>query len=146
MTGNHDQLMSEHDQLHDDIAELESWWSECREYGIPRFGEMGDRVGELRNHLAEHFAWEEEGGYFGDLLDGVPQFAPRAESLRRQHGRLLEVFDEFAANLHSDEPAFESWTAAHDALADLLERLSKHEHAETALVQEAVQRDIGSKD
>ncbi len=136
----------EHEKLHEEIDALRAWWQECREIGSPRFDEMGDRVDALRTRLREHFAWEEEDGYLSDVLEDAPHLVKRGESLRRQHDTLLEAFAGLVEHLHSDEPRFSGWDEAGHDLDELLERLSKHEHAETELVLEAVQSDVGTKD
>ncbi len=44
-------LIEEHQLLRSRIEEERKWWAEVREYGTPRFGEMGIRLAQLRRRL-----------------------------------------------------------------------------------------------
>lgn len=142
----HRRLHDEHCRLQAEIDELRKWWCECREYGSPHFGEMGTRVSLLRGRLAEHFAWEEAGGYLHEIFAAAPEFAVRAESLGRQHASLLAEFDRLVADLRALEPPFGSWSEAGDRFEGLLVRLERHESAETELIQQTVRQAVGTKD
>lgn len=52
-------LKREHTCLNQEISRWREWWAELCEIGLPHFGEMGDRVAHLRDHLINHFKHEE---------------------------------------------------------------------------------------
>src|SRR5690606_18222336 len=51
-----------------------------------------EKLGDLRDQLATHFALEEAFGYFDEPLIAAPQLAERAEELRQEHAHLFVWF------------------------------------------------------
>ena len=101
-----------------------------------------ERLERLCDHLREHFALEEEGGYLQEVIDRRPGLQSRVAGLRRQHAAFL---GEGAALSHHLLGA----RVPHDALARvvrLLEALRRHEIAEHDLLQQAFLDDLGSGD
>ncbi len=139
-------LLEEHRELMGRITELRKWWSELDQFGLPKFGEMGTRVEELRDILAEHFAEEEKDGYLAQALAVAPQYTQKAEELQKQHGQMLETLGDFSDRLELSQPPFESWQKARDEFEGIVAGLRQHERAENEIVQSAFENDIGTGD
>lgn len=137
-------LLEEHRRLNHQIGGLCRWASELTDIGQPRFGELGERLRELRSVLAAHFADEEAGGYLADALDAAPQFAHQAAELKCQHSQFLERLDGFIARLTAAQPPFRYWHDAQREFEDYLAQLQRHERAENDLVQAAFTDEPGS--
>jgi hypothetical protein len=139
-------LHEEHDKLMRRIAEIRNWWSELDQFGLPKFGEMGMRVEELRDLLAEHFAEEEKGGELASALAVAPHFSRRAHELEAQHGQILERLNDFINRLTMSEPPFSSWQGACEEFEAIVAELRQHERAEHEIVQSASGNDMGTAD
>ena len=139
-------LMEEHRALMGRITEFRQWWSELDQFGLPKFSEMGTRVEQLRDILAEHFAEEEKDGYLAQALAVAPQFTPKARELQKQHGEILETLNDFSNRLEMREPPFDSWQQARDEFEGIIADFRRHEGAENELVQSAFETDTGTGD
>ena len=93
-------------------------------------------VCEFEKKLSEHFAAEEDDGYFGTLTATVPALAGEVDRLCNEH-------DEFALMVQA---LVQLSRSAEDigpfrlALKDFLERFRAHELAETRVLQTFFQR------
>jgi hypothetical protein len=139
-------FVTEHHELMKKLGALRNWWSELAEIGTPRFGELGNRVKELRAMLAAHFEIEETGGYLSAALAAAPQLAPRAAELEAQHRQFLDRLDDLCVRLCRHESAFPGWQAARDEVETIIADLRRHEHAENSLVQAAFGQEVGLGD
>lgn len=108
-----------------------------------------DKLCELRDQLALHFALEEAYGYFEDPVDVAPQLCRQAEALRSEHSQL---YSQLSAVVDRAERMF--YDDRHAALAvwlgpeflDFDARLRSHEERENDLIFEAYDGDIGVGD
>ena len=108
-----------------------------------------EKLGDLRDQLATHFALEEAFGYFDEPLIAAPQLAERAEELRQEHAHLFVWFCRLV-----DEAEDEYLRAPHDvAFRRIAARFREfdaefqtHEQAENELILEAFNADIGVGD
>ena len=139
-------MLEEHAELTRRVANLREWWNELDQYGLPKFGEMGSRVDELRDLLAEHFADEEKDGYFAPVLAVSPNLDRQVNKLQEQHGQLLERLNDFANRLQMSKPPFDSWQKAYRELETILADLRKHEQAENGIVQSTFDNDVTAAD
>lgn len=139
-------LLEDHLVLRRRIAEMRQWWAELDELGLPKFGEMGTRLEELRDLLAEHFADEERDGYLAAALAAAPRFSRKAEELREQHGQFLEDLNNFINRLKASECGFTCWHEARDEFEAFIQRLGEHDRAENEIVQTAFGEDMGTSD
>ncbi|MFN8643409.1 MAG: hemerythrin domain-containing protein [Candidatus Binatia bacterium] len=101
-----------------------------------------ERLSHLAQHLREHFALEEAGGYLVEVVLQRPGLQTRVDSLQRQHATLLAEAESLTRDLLGAQPA-------HDALSRLvrlLEALRRHENGEHDLFQQAFSDDLGSGD
>jgi len=101
---------------------------------------------ELVERVSFHFAHEEEGGYYSEVIEQAPRLATVAEQLQKQHAHLLSI----AEQLHREiEQVPEAAVRCHPIrvnFEEFVRQCSEHEAAENQLVQDAYTLDIGSKD
>ncbi|MCA9704568.1 MAG: hemerythrin domain-containing protein, partial [Myxococcales bacterium] len=91
--------------------------------------------------LVEHFATEEEGGYFSEVRDAHPEYDQRLDRLEAQHAELLQQLESVSARAVDDVMPQVRGDVGH-----LLDALRGHEAAERGLVQDAALRDLGTPD
>lgn len=96
--------------------------------------------------LEKHFAHEEEGGYFREIVETLPRFASTVERLQHQHGVLLETAQVMRLRLLRPEDSVVSLRAMQVEFDDFLRQCCDHEKREDELVQEAYWQDIGASD
>ena len=96
------------------VCSLRDWIRGVSEWGTPRFGELGSRLGPFRESLAVHFAEGDSG------LDRQDASARRSETLSASHRQLLQRLDFLIGSLRAPEPAFCSWQAAVQQVDSLL--------------------------
>ena len=125
----HQRIRAVRQKLNAQEVDPRSLWSELR---------------ALELELEEHFFHEEAEGFFDSLLDSAPHFAEPIAALKREHERFLAEI--VAMKDRCNAPPFDC-----EQLAELsrlyqsfLAEFDGHEHAELKLVQETVNRDLGS--
>ncbi|HAH47576.1 hemerythrin domain-containing protein [Gimesia sp.] len=133
-------LLDGHEQILLHIKELNHWWSELDERGLPKYGEMGTRVEGLRDLLSKHFRDEEQEGYFKPLMDESPGFCIMVPDFQKKHKEFLKRLDDFGARLKQSEPPFQNWNEALQELQRLLAELRVHENEEIQHVREAFEK------
>lgn len=135
---NHQPLADEfhHEQhgLHEKIDEWRKWWSELADLGVPRFGEMHDRVRLIRDRLETHFQHEEESGIFQEISDMKPKHAQLATQLLSDHQKLLNDLSRLGARLGATDPEFATWGDARRSFDEFLDELETHERNENELL------------
>ncbi|MBX3439248.1 MAG: hypothetical protein KF861_17285 [Planctomycetaceae bacterium] len=104
-----------------EIIAWREWWGELCEFGNPHFGEMGDRLSALRQHLAVYFTQEKGSGSEAERAGRAS--GTTANRMREEQGALLAELDDLIARLHCREPDFESWSQARDEFEEILDRL-----------------------
>jgi hypothetical protein len=108
-----------------------------------------ERMSELRDQLALHFALEEAYGYFDDPVDVAPRLSYAAETLRSEHRRLYmdltHIVDRGERLLHSEQLATLALWLGPEFLA-FDEALRDHESRENELIFDAYETDLGAGD
>jgi|TARA_R100001480_G_scaffold58717_1_gene71711 hypothetical protein len=133
-------LLDEHEQILSHIKDLNQWWTELDEHGLPKYGEMGTRMEGLRDLLSRHFNDEEQEGYFKPLMDEEPGFCIMVPDFREQHNEFLTRLDDFSARLKQPVPPFKNWNEALEELKSLLAQLRTNEKREFEQVRKAFQK------
>ena len=104
---------------------------------------------KLRDQLAMHFSLEEAYGYFEDAIMVAPHLCRRAESLRSQHfdlfAEMCRVVDTSEELLYHEKPLRLLQRLANH-YHSFLSRFHEHEAAESDLILEAFNDDIGTGD
>lgn len=133
-------LLDEHEQILSHIKDLNQWWAELDEHGLPKYGEMGTRMEGLRDLLSKHFNDEEQEGYFKPLMDEEPGFCIMVPDFQEQHKEFLTRLDDFSVRLKKAEPPFQNWNEALQELKSILAQLRDNEKREIERVREAFQK------
>jgi iron-sulfur cluster repair protein YtfE (RIC family) len=98
---------------------------------------------QLRDHLHNHFAQEEEGGFLEEAVTRMPRLSAAVRSILRQHPDLLAELDRVIGVLESATVPAESWSQASDAFEVFSAHMAAHERSENAVVQEGYNEDLG---
>jgi hypothetical protein len=108
-----------------------------------------DRIAELRDQLAMHFALEEAYGYFDDPLRVAPRLSIAASQLRDEHQllytRIRDLADEIDGMFRAGVLA-QSGARIVELFVDYYGRLQQHENRENELILDAYDSDIGVGD
>jgi len=124
---------SSHGSLDAEIAEWRQWWGELAEMGDPHFGEMGSRLAQFREHLASHFA-DEENGIFLTLVNAADsQTVKEVARLQDEHATFLQDLNLLVERLQACHTDLVCWGDARAEFEDFLDRLKSHEEAEEEL-------------
>jgi hemerythrin-like domain-containing protein len=100
----------------------------------------------LRNAMQEHFALEEEGGYFAEALAAAPRLTRRAETLFRHHNELRRRARWLAELLRKADGAEPAWEDFRSELLVFLGDLRTHETEENELMRDAFLDDLAASD
>jgi len=109
--------------------------------------EVSDMLADLGDRLVKHFAMEEDGGYFADMLLHAPQLVSKANALIAQHPKMTTQAKTLAAEIQGRGDSGEQWWQHTAALFRAFrDELLRHEKQENVLLQEAYGRDVGTTD
>ena len=97
----------------------------------------------LRDHLCDHFAQEEEGGFLEESVARMPRLSAAVRSILCQHPALLAELDRVIADLESAPADAAAWTRADHAFEMFSAHMTAHERSENAVVQEGYNEDLG---
>ena len=117
----------------DEIGDCESW--------PPRIAGM---LRELRWRMDSLFARKSERGYLVDAIDAAPRFARQCENLEQDHRMYCAEVDSLIELLENVEHF--SAVPFQKRLRSFVRRYRNHEHHETAIMQTALETDIGVGD
>lgn len=136
-------IHDEHERLEALLAELQWVLVKPSDTHLSIVKELMDELAVL---LREHFAHEEEGGYFSELVDSRPAFAARVERLRQEHREMLAAVENINRQLrHADSTPL--WFAMIETdFTSFLHRCELHQHEENGMVQEGYLIDEGGGD
>lgn len=122
-----------HKELGEFFDEYRQWAYQVTQTGFPHFGESAERLKQLRERLAEHFARENEIADQLVALQGSP--SAEADANRRRaladHAHLLERLDGLILKLGELDPPFESWEQAVSEVEGFCGALEQHEEQES---------------
>jgi DNA repair exonuclease SbcCD ATPase subunit len=133
--GDHQRLEERLDRLHEQLSSATLTRAQA------------DReLSRMEAELEEHFALEELGGFFAEILESSPERADRVRELLRQHTEFRAIFRSLRRTCRwacGESGARAGWLAE---FADFHRRYDEHECAEHELLYEAMQRDLGAGD
>lgn len=101
------------------------------------------RLGATQTHLLDHFRFEEQDGYMDAFRKQQPRLEHAIGQLAEEHGQLRQALEELIAQAGAASCLDDS---LREGVRAWVRRVRQHEARETGLVQEAVNRDIGTKD
>ncbi len=106
------------------------------------------RIGtaSLLRHVERVFAIEEEDGYMVSLAETHPELLHRIDRLRNEHEALRDSLEKVVTSLQSvpDNDEFAPQTI-YTMLLEILQRLDRHTHAESQLLEDAYLQDTGGE-
>jgi len=135
-------FQAEHRELQRLVQALKHLFAADRPWSRELASEAACMLDELRAHLHQHFAKEEEGGYLEQALAAAPRYHEQAEALLRQHGSMLQQMDQIAATAKGATAAENRWRELPVQVRELLQSLIAHETAENQIVQHALNTGI----
>ncbi|MCP4006279.1 MAG: hemerythrin domain-containing protein [bacterium] len=101
---------------------------------------FAEELARFEVSLNEHFALEEDGGYFADVLAVAPRLSARAAQLEQAHKDLCQQLARLRTRTKNpDSP----WEDVAKALRRFFAELKSHGSAEDDMVHEAFMRDLG---
>ena len=100
----------------------------------------------LREHLSEHFAQEEQGGFLEEAVTRVPRLGRRMEEILKQHPPLLAELDSLTVALADSHLTVADWQEIAQQFETFVGHLQAHERSENAVVQEGYNEDLGLAD
>ncbi len=111
--------------------------------------EVSDLLGLLGDRLVKHFAMEEDGGYFAEVLAHAPQLISKANALLAQHPKMCaqaKDLKDLVVGTTCRQTGADWWQRTTELFRAFREELARHERREDGLLQEAYTRDIGAHD
>jgi hypothetical protein len=126
-----DALHDAHTSLLRDLQELEKAVGPTSSEGP---AELGSRLGKVRTHLADHFRFEEEGGYMAPVLKEAPRFRAEIQELLAEHSQMAQALDAILQEV-GREPAVAD--VSRQKIHVWVSKVRHHETRENDLVQEA---------
>jgi len=146
------QVLDEHRELREKVAELQEFLKRPR----PEPGESGAhtwaaalsrRLVKLHDELVRHFRFEDEGGMAEDIARRHPRAANAIDEIVGEHPallrrvrRLMNVTLTYSEGRRPEDPSLRR------RVAELLDRLERHERAETEMIHRLACDDIGIGD
>jgi len=110
-----------------------------------RAGAVRDAARALRDHLAVHFAQEEQGGFMEEAIARIPRLSAAVTHVLRDHPDLLAELDRLIESLPVSDSAA-AWAIAASDFDAFIDHLYAHERNENAVVQEGYNEDLGLVD
>jgi len=137
-------LLAQHRELHDLLVDAREKFD--RPPGAVARAEAAGRLGTLRQHLARHFAQEEQGGFMEESLTRMPRLARAVGRVMAEHPTLLADVDGLLERLAARDSGGEAWQQAGRDFEAFAARLLTHERNENAVVEEGYNEDLGLAD
>lgn len=134
-------ILAEHHQLNQLLARLQAALST----NDPRRAEILQWFDQLIAYVRDHFAHEENDGFFEQVADRAPRLKYEADLLKREHVEMLADLTQIDGRLHED-PSVDGLRKAGADLRAFMHRFAEHEEGEDQILQEAFDRDVGSMD
>ncbi len=97
-------------------------------------------------YLRDHFAHEDEGGFFQEITAIAPRLSGRANAIGREHVELLAAMEAYRDTAKAGTADSAWWDHLDKEFHRLMKDLMQHEHREQNLLQEAFHDDIGAGD
>ena len=142
MNATYEQIQQDHKELQQQLVVLHR--ALCERHQSRE--EIVDEFSRLRDHLADHFLDEEEGGFFTNLVQRMPHHAERIEALRMEHVARLHDLDGLIDDAANQPICPDWWEDLARRFHEVSRLLMAHELTENELLQEAYGLDLGAFD
>jgi hemerythrin len=137
-----DAIAEEHEALANLYAQILDALQAAPGQLFPAIGLLDDLV----VRLVEHFAHEEQGGYYSYVVEMAPWQASTVNELKRQHAVFLRLVVRIARVVRLANKSKHWSEAARKDFAEFLRRIVEHEAREYRLVQEVYILDVAAAD
>jgi hemerythrin-like domain-containing protein len=137
-----DLMQGDHQRLQEGLSRLEERLMSAAMTRVQTDRELA----RIEAELEQHFAREESGGFFEEILDLSPELGERIHELLREHQEFRAIFRSLRRTSRwacGESGARDGWLAE---LADFHRRFDQHESAEHELQHHALQQDLGAAD
>jgi iron-sulfur cluster repair protein YtfE (RIC family) len=138
-------ILAEHKDLHSAVARIKAQLAE-RDPKAPMSvsrQQLTASLSELHHYLAEHFLREEKGGFLEEAVAKLPRLAKRVMDLEHEHPELLKQIDNLLELIPKVKPTASGWKRLAIEFDRIARRLADHEAAESHLVEEGFNQDVG---
>lgn len=139
-------LLAEHRELFQLISRAKQAFADTGRPLAKRREFAHATVESLREHLSDHFAQEERGGFLEEAVTRVPRLGRRMEEILQQHPPLLAELDSLTAALADSQLDATDWREISQQFETFVGHLQAHERNENAVVQEGYNEDLGLAD
>ena len=140
-------VLAEHRELFCRMTVIRTAFAEAQTPTRDQLGQLEEAVRCLREHLRNHFAQEEEGGFLEEAITRMPRLAAAAAAIMKQHPDLLAELDELADNLRemraTGDISAVAWQQARRDYECFAVHMQAHERSENAVVQDGYNEDLG---
>ncbi len=121
----------EHAELSKKITEITRWLGEVSQLGVPRFGELAERLRHLRDRMLQHFDREDKLGEEMHLSHACVEVEATRRRAASDHLHLTERLDRLIAKLSELDPPFNSFQQAIDEVSLFVDAFEQHEEEES---------------
>lgn len=108
--------------------------------------ELSALLEDLKVQILEHFAHEEREGLFERIGTLAPRLTEEAVGLKQQHQALAELLVAICEPVEQGVLGAPQMQQVATRFTEFLMQFATHEEGENRLLQEAYDRDVGSKD
>ena len=136
-------VLAEHRDLFHLLLSVRSAFANAGPPTPDRRSEVLDSMHHLRDHLADHFAKEEQGGFLEEAVARIPRLSAAVQSILGQHPLLLANLDRVIEDLEASPDDSVAWVRANHGFEAFSARMTAHERSENAVVQSGYNEDLG---
>ncbi len=140
-------VLSEHRELFCKMTTIRTAFAAAQTPTGEQVLQLEESVRCLREHLRNHFAQEEAGGFLEEAIARMPRLAAAATAIMNQHPELLAELDDLADNLREMQAAGDisasAWQQARRDYECFAVHMQAHERSENAVVQDGYNEDLG---
>ena len=142
-------VLAEHRDLFHLMHSVQSRFAMAGPPSPERRADVLESLHHLREHLGDHFAQEELGGFLEEAMTRMPRLSAAVRSIVAQHPALLAELDRVIEQLAVVEKSggavagAMSWSGAAHAFEAFAAHMAAHERSENAVVQEGYNEDLG---
>lgn len=135
-------LLEEHSKLKETVELCRSTLDET----LVNTHHLSSLFQKLLEQILNHFSNEEEHGYFIEVVEAAPQLENTVEELHQQHPRMVEMVVGLLKEVHNAGSGVEGRSDLIHRYEDFVHLFEHHESAETRLLQNTLNSDIGGHD
>lgn len=105
--------------------------------------DLSARLMAVREHLTEHFRFEEQNGYMASVLTREPRLERTVQQLLNQHRQLKQALDALIEEINTGSNPNNTMG---EKIHAWVEQVRQHESRENVLVEDAFNFDVSAED